>query len=130
MKRAEFHDRNQMLISVERDLAEEFKTLCDKERKSISLKFKELMEEEIQKNEIGHVNPISIEYISPHAKKSDNNTLDTYIQKGFITRNHFIEQFREKDIDTLDKYRALGTTISISAMAVSQYKRTGKYPAV
>lgn len=53
MKRKQFRDRIQVLISVERDRWSEFVDQCDKERKSSSLKIDEMLVGELQKNPLG-----------------------------------------------------------------------------
>ena len=64
MKRKSFRDRSQVLLSVEKDRWKDFTELCDKERKSTSFKFDEMLSEELQKNALGLENPIGIAYIS------------------------------------------------------------------
>ena len=64
MKRKTYRDRGQLYISAEKDILKEFQELCDKERKSVSLKLNEMMTEELQKNPLGPLagNPINIMY--------------------------------------------------------------------
>lgn len=62
MRRKEYRDRQPVTISLEKDRYKDFTDLCDRERKSISLKFSEMLEEELQKNVIGECNPIRISY--------------------------------------------------------------------
>ncbi len=51
MQRNEYRSREQVLFSAERDLMSEFRELCDKENKSLSLKLNEMMQEELEKNQ-------------------------------------------------------------------------------
>lgn len=63
MKRKEYRNRLEVLLSVERDRWPDFVDLCDREHKSTSLKFSEMMEDELQKNALGvgrQPNPLNI----------------------------------------------------------------------
>ena len=90
MNRAEFRDRKQILISVERDMYKEFQLLCDRERKSTSLKFKEMIGEELEKNALGPANPANIQYSIYQYTESNQPTvhipLDRFIDINDVNR--------------------------------------------
>ena len=68
MRRKDYRDRQPVTISLEKERYRDFTDLCDKERKSISFKFSEMVEEELQKNAVGEVNPIRIRYVEEQNK--------------------------------------------------------------
>lgn len=73
MKRKQYRTRAQVYLSVEKDRWNDFVDLCDKERKSTSLKIDEMLTEELQKNEEGvrlEPDPIHIKRYSSRTNKS------------------------------------------------------------
>lgn len=62
MRRKEYRNRQPVTLSVEKDRWKDFEELCDKERKSVSLKIAEMLEEELEKKALGGQNPINISY--------------------------------------------------------------------
>jgi hypothetical protein len=81
MKRKEYRERQSVLISFERDRYKDFIDLCDRERKSVSLKINEMLEEELEKNATGEVNPIRIRYREKQQNKFSQSTLDDWLSQ-------------------------------------------------
>jgi seryl-tRNA synthetase len=82
MKRKEYRERQSVLISFERDRYKDFIDLCDRERKSVSLKINEMLEEELEKNVIGEANPIRIRYEEKQQQnKFSQSTLDDWLSQ-------------------------------------------------
>lgn len=79
-KRKSFRNRTQANLQVERDRWLEFIELCDKERKSVSLKIDEMLAEELQKNALGAQTPINILY-GIEKEKPLPVTLDEWMQR-------------------------------------------------
>jgi hypothetical protein len=125
MKRAEFRDRTQVLISTERDRFKEFQQLCDKESKSVSLKLKEMIEQELEKNVMGLHNPIAINFARPCA----NNSLDYYIDNGFVTKQYWKKELENNSNEKLEKIEAFGLTITETCKQIKHFKTTGRYLA-
>lgn len=57
-----YHDRTSTSLSFEKQMLNEFMELCWRERKTVSEKVTEMMQQELQKNVMGLTNPIKISY--------------------------------------------------------------------
>ncbi|HSX48667.1 MAG TPA: hypothetical protein VLE44_00215 [Candidatus Saccharimonadales bacterium] len=121
-----YHDRTSTSLSFEKQMLNEFLELCRTERKSISEKVTEMIQQELEKNVIGLNNPINVGYQDSSLSKG-NNTLDSYIDKGFVTVNHFQQDFKQKENERLERYAALGKTIAKAAEQIIYFKKNGKY---
>ena len=129
MKRKTYRDRSQLFISAEKDILKEFQELCDKEKKSVSLKLNEMMTEELQKNPLGPLagNPINIMF-DHGIKPIKQEPLDKYLQENFVTsRDWFGYYSKINDIDHVRRHEALAVTISKQAKQRVNYLKTGKY---
>lgn len=130
MKRKTYRDRSQLFISAEKDILKEFQELCDKERKSVSLKLNEMMLEEVQKNPLGPVagNPINIEFNNQSIKSSNVESLDYFIERNAITSRHWHKFYdRVNDIQRLERHEALTLTIQKAVKQRHSYLKTGRY---
>lgn len=94
MRRKEYRDRQAVTISVEKDIFTDFIDLCDRERKSISLKFSEMMEEELQKNVMGEINPLRIRY----GDEQENKPIQGDI-RDWLPRSEAIAKARNIPLD-------------------------------
>src|SRR5690242_4343037 len=123
-----YHDRTSTSLSLEKQMLADFLDLCHKERKTLTEKLNEMVQEELEKNAIGNeTNPIAIPYKNTVLSQEGRNTLDYYIDKGYVTQKHFISEFMEKPEELLNRYQALGVTIAAAVKQVSYHRRTGKY---
>lgn len=121
-QRQTYRQRGQMLISAEQNLIEEFQELCWKERKSMSVKFTELMQEELQKNEVGQSNPLNISYGLKHIFVSKNRNIP-------LTLDRFIDSTEAKELINEIPNEALGKFFNYNVKKLSQQvqlKQTGK----
>ena len=84
MRRLNYKDRRQFLLSIDREDLEVFQKICDNERKSMSFKLNELVQEEIQKNELGCDNPIGINFNQTNKSVHRKPTMEDYIQQAQI----------------------------------------------
>lgn len=113
MRRKEYRSREQVLFSAERDLISEFRELCDKENKSLSLKLNEMIQEELEKNEWAADNPLRINF--SRANKSVYNrpfTLDPYIERAKVAETkEELENLKRFAKDTSQKKMILFQTI-------------------
>jgi hypothetical protein len=128
-----YHDRTSTSISFERQMLNEFLELCRTERKTFSEKVSEMIQEQLEKekNAIGSdSNPINICYnIDCQDEVKAKNTLDYYIDKRLVTQKYFLEEYKEKDDQTLDRYEALTLTMHSAVKQTKYYRQTGKYLA-
>jgi hypothetical protein len=62
------HDRTQMMISFERDRLKEFEEYCIENKMSVSQGLRELLEEFLEKKELGQLNPLNIPYTNDKQK--------------------------------------------------------------
>lgn len=119
-----YHDRTSTSVSFEKQLLNEFNELCVKERKTLSEKIGELVQEQLEKNAVGISNPIGLRYVKEIDSK---NTLDYYIDNNFVTSKQFMNEFKTRDNQTVERFAALGRTINIAAEQVIYFNKTGKY---
>jgi hypothetical protein len=86
-------------------------------------------ENQQRKNAIGSdSNPINISYNpSRQEEVKAKNTLDYYIDKRLVTQKYFLEEYKEKDDQTLDRYEALTLTMHSAVKQTKYYRKTGKY---
>lgn len=87
-------------------------------------------EQQHKKNEIGQEkNPIQVTYHATQEKSTAKtyNTLDYFIEKGFVTKDYFREELRDKPIEQVQRISALGRTINEAAEIVISIARNGKY---
>lgn len=101
MKRQEYRQRKGIFFNVEQNAWEAFQELCDKERKTISLKLNEMLKEELQKNEIGRSNPLNLSY-GIHTNKSTNGI--TISMDRFIDVKEAKESVKEIPNEILCKF--------------------------
>lgn len=117
MKRKEYRQRQPVTLSVEKDRWKDFEDLCDKERKSISLKVAEMLEEELQKNALGvarEPNPLNIHtYVHPQEKP-----LQTGLDR-WIKRTDAIQEIQR--VDNPEMYEHIG----INMIVASRFQRSG-----
>lgn len=112
MKRKEYRSRLEVLLSVERDRWPDFVDLCDREHKSVSLKFSEMLEEELQKNVIGESNPLKIMY------GIEENKLFQSDIRQFMRRNDILKTSKDLKADECE-------LIANNLLRASRWKRTG-----
>jgi hypothetical protein len=130
MKRKAYRDRGQLFISAEKDILKEFQELCDKERKSVSLKLNEMMMDELQKNPLGVAgnNPINVDFNNRSIKSSNVESLDYFIERNAITSRHWHKFYDGvNDIHRLERHEALTLTIQKAVKQRHSYLKTGKY---
>ena len=84
MKRKNYRERKQILFSIEKEDFDAFHLLCERERKSLSLKLAEIIEEELQKNELGRENPIGIDFTRTNKYVENVYTLDDYVYQAEV----------------------------------------------
>lgn len=121
-----YRRRVSFTLNTEADILNDFAESCRKKGQSISERFTEFMTEELQKNAIGSdSNPINVDY---YITTSGKNTLDSYIDKGFVTINHFQQDFKQvKENQKLELYAALGKTITRAAEQIIYFNKNGRY---
>jgi hypothetical protein len=104
----------------------DFKKLCEEQFGiSTSEGIRQLMEQELEKNAIGLVNPIAVNF---NAKRSiGNNSLDYYIDNGFVTKQYWKKELENHPNEKLEKLEAFGLTITETCRQVKHFKNTGKY---
>jgi hypothetical protein len=121
----------QMTFYMNSDRVNDFRKLCDELGLSVSEGIRQLMEQELEKNEIGQSsNPISVNFglnYSTAKRNSLANTMDYYIEKGLVTKQHIKEEIKGKPLNQLERISAFGRTINATAELEIGYVKTGKY---
>jgi len=128
MKRKQFHERRQIIISVEKDRWNEFVELCDKERKSQSLKIDEILINELQKNPLGEevgprASPLAnIEKYKKTNKRSSHKELDPAQcdLRSWLPRDMAYKMAKTVNLDS-NQWKHLGETF----IQIAMKKRTG-----
>lgn len=114
MRRKEYRERWPVTLSVEKDRWRDFEDLCDKERKSLSLKISEMLEKELQKNAFGEETPIKIRY-----GKGKNNPFPFQMRlDAWTTRVAAVENIKDMDAQLIEN-------IGLNMIYASRFKKTG-----
>lgn len=100
-----------MTLSVEKDRWKDFEELCYKERKSVSLKIAEMLEEELEKKALGESNPIRISYGTEKEKPSQSDI------RIWLSRDDAVRMAAAVPMDS-KQWRHLGETCQIIARKI------------
>ena len=114
-------------LNTEADTLNQFAEQCRKQGLTISERFTEFMREELEKNAVGHdSNPISITY-GCQANPKSSNTLDYYLDNGFVTRDYWKKKLERDDPEKWTRVENLGTILVQTCKQLKYYNQTGRW---
>jgi hypothetical protein len=118
-----------MTLYMDGDITRDFKKLCQEHNISLSEGIRQLMTQELEKNAVGLENPIAVNYDFSAKRSIGYNTLDYYLDNGFVTKQYWRKELENHPNEKLEKLEAFGLTITETCRQVKHFKNTGRYLA-
>jgi hypothetical protein len=119
-----------IMLYLDGDRVGDFKRMCQDEYGiSLSEGIRQLMDQELEKNAVGQSNPIAVNYDFSAKRSIGYNTLDYYLDNGFVTKQYWRKELENHPNEKLEKLEAFGLTITETCRQVKHFKNTGRYLA-